>query len=384
MKILHLISSEGFYGAENVVAALARDLQQSGHIVCIGVFENAHVAPNSVADQFESRGLRVTRIPCRRRFDLTVVRRIRKIIADEEIDLLHSHGYKSDIYAWLAARRLQLPIMATSHLWTGQTAAIRFYEFLDGLVLRRFHAVAAVSQRIAGELKQAGVAEKKISVIDNGIDLSPFDSAAPVLKAELHAAGRRLIGTVGRLTSQKGMDYFLGAAQKLLKEFPDLMFAIVGDGPDRQKLEQMAGELQIEKSIHFSGARNDMPGVYASLDVFVLASVAEGMPMALLEAMASGRPVVATAVGAIPQIVILGKTGMLVRPKDAGELANAVASLLRHQDLCERVARNGQTAVRRQFSSQVMTQKYCKIYDQLLEKKNQKAKEVPHRDLVIG
>lgn len=370
MKVLHLISSEGFYGAENVVAALAHDLQQSGHAACIGVFENAHVAPNSVADQFASRGLQIIRIPCRRRFDLAAVRRIREIIATEEIDLIHSHGYKSDIYAWLAARRLQLPIMATSHLWTQQTLAIRFYEFLDGLVLRRFQAVAAVSQRIAGALRQAGIAEQKISVIDNGIDLSPFDSAAPVLKSELQAGDRRLIGTVGRLTGQKGMEYFLAAAQKLLREFPDLMFAIVGDGPDRQKLERMARELQIEKSVHFTGARSDMASVYASLDVFVLASIAEGMPMALLEAMASGRPVVATAVGAVPQIVAFGTTGMLVRPKDPAELANAIASLLRHADLSERVARNGQTAVRKQFSSQVMTEKYCRLYAHLLERKN--------------
>lgn len=375
MNVLHLISSEGFYGAENVVAALARDLQQSGHAACVGVFENAHVAPNSVAHQFESRGLHIIRIPCRHRFDLAAVRKIRGIIASEEIDLVHSHGYKSDIYAWLAARQLQLPIMATSHLWTRQTAAIRFYEFLDGLVLRRFHAVAAVSQRIAGQLRQAGIAEEKISVIHNGIDLSPFDAAAPVLKSELQAGGRRLIGTVGRLTSQKGMEYFLAAAQKLLKEFPDLLFAIVGDGPDRQKLEQMARELEIEKSIRFTGARSDMPGVYASLDLFVLASIAEGMPMALLEAMASGRPVVATAVGAVPQIVVVGTTGMLVRPKDSTELANAISSLLRHQDLSERVARNGRAAVRRQFSSQVMTQKYCELYAQLLEKRTKRVDE---------
>ncbi|HEY6349376.1 MAG TPA: glycosyltransferase family 4 protein [Candidatus Angelobacter sp.] len=375
MKIMHLISSEGFYGAENVVAALAHDLQESGNSACIGIFENAHASPNSVAGQFESRGLQVIRIPCRRRVDRAAVRRIREIIRIQEIDLVHSHGYKSDIYAWLAVRRLQMPLMATSHLWTRQTAAVRFYEFLDGLVLRRFDAVAAVSARIAGQLRQSGVSAEKITVIDNGIDLRPFQSAVPVLKSELKAGDRLLIGTVGRLTAQKGMEYFLTAARQLLKDFPQMLFAIVGDGPDREKLEQMAKDLNIEKSIHFTGARSDMPAIYASLDIFVLASVAEGMPMALLEAMASGRPVVATAVGAVPQVVVVGRTGMLVRARDAAGLADALANLLRHPELCDRLARNGQTEVRKQFSSQVMTQKYCKLYAQLLDKKNGRVDE---------
>ena len=375
MKILHLISSEGFYGAENVVAALVRDLQQSGHSAWIGVFENAHAGPNSVASQFEARGLQVIRIPCRRRFDWATARRIRDIIRAQEIDLVHSHGYKSDIYAWLAGRRRHVPLLATSHLWTRQTASVRFYEFLDGLALRRFDAVAAVSRRIAGQLQQAGVSPEKTSVIDNGIDLRPFQSAVPSLKAELKTGDRLLIGTVGRLTAQKGMDYFLAAAQKLLKDFPDLLFAIVGDGPDREKLERMAKDLNIQNSVHFTGARNDMPNVYASLDIFVLASIAEGMPMALLEAMASRRPVVATAVGGVPQIVVVGRTGMLVRSKDAAGLADTVANLLRHPDLRERMARNGEAEVRRQFSSEVMTQNYCKLYAELLDKKNGRVDE---------
>lgn len=375
MKILHLISSEGFYGAENVVAALAGDLQQSGHSACVGVFENAHAAPNSVAGQFESRGLQVIRIPCRSRFDLATVRRIREIIQAQEIDLVHSHGYKSDIYAWLAARRLHLPLMATSHLWTRQTATVRFYEFLDGLVLRRFDAVAAVSERIAGQLRQAGISDDKVSVIDNGIDLRPFQSPVPALKTEITAGDRLLIGTVGRLTAQKGIEYFLAAARQLLNEFSDALFVIVGDGSDREKLERMAGELNIAKSIHFTGARNDMPGIYASLDVFVLASISEGMPMALLEAMASGQPVVATTVGAVPQIVVPGETGMLVQPGDPVELASAIATLLRDPVLRDRVARKGQTKVREGFSSQAMTQRYCKLYAELLSKKSGRADE---------
>lgn len=368
MKVLQLISSEGFYGAENVVAALTRDLEQRGHSVYVGVFENTHVAPNQVAAGFESRGLQVIRIPCRRRFDMAAVRKIREIIHIENIDLVHSHGYKSDIYAYLANRRTGMPLLSTSHLWTRQTAAVRFYEFLDARVLRSFHGVVAVSDRIASELCRAGVPHGKIKIIDNGIDLAPFQSATPLLAAELNKGDQLLIGTVGRLVAQKGMTFFLSAAQQLLKEFPSLMFAIVGDGPDRAKLEQTARDLGIDRKVTFTGARNDMPSVYASLDVFALASVGEGLPMALLEAMASGAPVVATEVGAVPKVVLPGKTGMLVRPGDAGELAQAVACLVRDPGLRERLAQNARRQVCEQFSSQVMTANYCDLYQQLTEK----------------
>jgi len=369
MKILHLISSQGFYGAENVVAALARDHQLSGNSVRIGVFDNTHTAQNNVADEFESRGLQVIRIRCRSRLDFATVRRIRDIIAIQGINLVHSHGYKSDVYALLAGRRLGIPLLGTSHHWTHQTRAVRLYEFLDGLTLRRFDAVVAVSQVIAGQLREAGVPIDKITVIDNGIDLTPFNSAAPVLKSDLNAKGQLLIGTVGRLVEQKGMNYFLTAAKQLLKEFPNLTFVIVGDGPDLGKLQQMAKELRIENKVRFTGVRYDMANVYASLDVFALASIEEGMPMTLLEAMASRLPVAATAVGAVPQIVIPGETGMLVKARDAAEMAQAIAALLRDPALRERLGANGQRKVHERFSSQVMSQNYYQLYTRLIEQK---------------
>jgi len=369
MKILHLISSQGFYGAENVVAALARDHQLSGNSVRIGVFDNTHTAQNNVADEFESRGLQVIRIRCRSRLDFATVRRIREIIAIQGINLVHSHGYKSDFYALLAGRRLGIPLVGTSHHWTHQTRAVRVYEFLDGLTLRRFDAVVAVSQVIAGQLRETGVPTDKITVIDNGIDLTPFNSAAPVLKSELNAKDQLLIGTVGRLVEQKGMIYFLTAAKQLLKEFPNLTFVIVGDGPDLGKLQQMAKELHIENKVRFTGVRYDMANVYASLDVFALASIEEGMPMTLLEAMASRLPVAATAVGAVPQIVIPGETGMLVKARDAAEMAQAIAALLRDPALRERLGANGQRKVHERFSSQVMSQNYYQLYTRLIEQK---------------
>ncbi|MFI5088972.1 MAG: glycosyltransferase family 4 protein [Terriglobales bacterium] len=366
MKVLHLISSGGMYGAENVVAALARDLEQMGCWVRVGVFQNEHCPDNNVADQLERRGASVIRIPCRGRVDRGAIRQIREIVRGEQVQLVHSHGYKSNIYGYLACRRLGVPMMATCHLWTRQTPAIRVYEFIDAWLLRRFDAVAAVSDVIAEDARRAGIPAAKITTINNGIDLVPFASATPTLAEEVKKGDRLLIGTVGRLVSQKGMDYFLRAAREVLNEMPEALFAVVGDGPDRGKLERLAQELGIDGRVVFTGSRADMPHVYASFDVFVLASLDEGLPMAILEALASNRAVVATQVGAVPKVIVSGQTGMLVNAADVPGLADAILVLLRNADLRARLGRNGSAVVHKQFSSRVMSQQYLRLYEQLL------------------
>jgi len=366
MKVLHLISSGGMYGAENVVAALARDLEQMGCWVRVGVFQNEHCPDNNVADQLERRGASVIRIPCRGRVDRGAIRQIREIVRGEQVQLVHSHGYKSDMYSYLACRRLGVPMMATCHLWTRQTPAIRVYEFIDGWLLRRFDAVVAVSDVIAEDARRAGISAAKISTINNGIDLVPFASATPALAEEIKKGDRLLIGTVGRLVSQKGVDYFLRAACAVLNEMPEALFAVVGDGPDRGKLERLAKELGIEEHVVFTGSRADMPHVYASFDVFVLASLDEGLPMAVLEALASNRAVVATQVGAVPKVIVSGQTGMLVKAADVPGLADAILVLLRSPELRARLGRSGSALVHKQFSSRVMSQEYLRLYEQLL------------------
>jgi len=366
MKVLHLISSGGMYGAENVVAALARDLEQMGCWVRVGVFQNEHCPDNNVADQLERRGASVIRIPCRGRVDRGAIRQIREIVRDEQIRLVHSHGYKSDIYSYLACRRLGVPMMATCHLWTRQTPAIRVYEFIDAWLLRRFDAVVAVSDVIAEDARRAGIPAAKITTINNGIDLVPFASATPTLAEEIKKGDRLLVGTAGRLVSQKGMDYFLRAAREVLNEMPEALFAVVGDGPDREKLERLTQELGIERHVVFTGYRADMPHVYASFDVFVLASLDEGLPMAVLEALASNRAVVATQVGAVPKVIVSGQTGMLVKAADVPGLADAILVLLRNPELRARLGRNGSALVHKQFSSRVMSQEYLRLYEQPL------------------
>jgi glycosyltransferase involved in cell wall biosynthesis len=369
MKVLHLISSGGMYGAENVVGALTHDLNQMGYPARIGLFDNAHCPQNDVANRFQARGLTVTQIPCCGRVERKAIQMIREIVRSDEIDVVHTHGYKADIYGYLAARRLALPLVATCHgsLWTRQTLAIHAYEFLDALFLRHFQAVVTVSDVIAQEARSAGVVADKITTIYNGIDLSAFASASPTLLKEIKKEDNLLIGTVGRLIPLKGVDYFLRAARQVLATFPKVIFVVVGEGPARGKLERLAKDLAIDQNVVFTGMRADMADVYASLDIFVLASLDEGAPMVILEAMASGRPVIATEVGAVPKLVVSGESGMLVQAGDVEGLAKALLSLIRNPELRKRLARNGEIFVHRQFSSRIMSHKYVQLYERLLE-----------------
>jgi len=149
MKILQLISSGGFYGAESVLLNLSVELQRSGHTCMVGVFENAKNANTEVGARAEIAGLAVRRIPCRSRFDWQTVRQIQKIIEEDGIDLVHAHGYKADFYALLAARLAEVPVTATCHNWLGKSRSMRAYARLDRYLLRFFDGVAAVSRSVA-------------------------------------------------------------------------------------------------------------------------------------------------------------------------------------------------------------------------------------------
>jgi glycosyltransferase involved in cell wall biosynthesis len=376
VKVLHLISSGGMYGAENVVAALARDLQQMGHEASVGVIDNTHCPPNDVAKQFETRGLSVLSIPCRGRADRKTVQTIREILISKDIGLLHSHGYKADIYGYLAARKMALPLVATRHsqLAKQHGPAVRAYEILDIRLLRCFDAVVAVSSSIAEETRREGILPKKISTIPNGIDLSPFAQTSQERK--LRAEGELRIGTVGRLIEQKGIGYFLEAARVILNEFPRIHFVIVGDGPYRKNLVRLAKDLEIEGNVLFEGTLTDMASVYSTLDIFVLPSLEEGMPMAVLEALASQRAVVATSVGAIPELVIPGQTGILVRPGEAVELVEAVRSLIMNPALRQDLGKSGAKLVRARYSSELMSRSYFQLYERLVERKSDQFPEL--------
>jgi glycosyltransferase involved in cell wall biosynthesis len=366
VNVLQLISSEGHYGAENMLLQLCGSLRSLGCGSVVGVFENLHHPHLEVAEQVRARGIPVEIIPCRGRLDWDAVREIRKCIEVRRIDLIHTHGYKANLYGYAADRPFDLPLLATCHNWAGRTISLKTYYLLDRIVLKRFDRIVAVSDRIVSLLRRTGIPQEKISRINNGIDIRNF-SGSPISlqKHETDHVSAR-VGVVGRLAHEKGLQFFLKAAREILNEQPKTEFLVVGDGPERAKLESIAHKLGMDKEVTFTGTRSDMPQVYASMDIFVLPSLNEGMPLALLEAMAAGKPVVATRVGAIPSLVIPGQTGLMVEPRDASALRDSILQLINDSKLRQKLGQAGQRTVSDRFSAETMASNYLDLYRDLL------------------
>ncbi len=362
MKILHIISSGGMYGAEAVILNLSRALQQSGHTSILGVFNNTSNPNFELHEAATKEGIVSHLIPCSGQIDRSVAGKLRELVRETQPDVVHAHGYKADLYVYFALRRSGIPLTSTCHTWYDNDLMVTLYGAADRWALRRYAAVIGVSDEVVQQLKQSGVRQERIHEIRNGIDLRPFDGVPPSL-SKGHAEKMPLVGLVGRLAREKGIDIFLHAAALVLQEEPGTHFVVVGDGPDRVELESLARALKVEERVKFLGRRDDMPGVYASLGVMVSASRQEGLPMALLEGMASRRALVATSVGEVPTLVEDDVTGVLVRPEDEAALAAAILALLRDPDRRERLASAARERVESEFSAARMSADYLAIYE---------------------
>jgi len=361
MKVLHLISSSGMYGAEAVILNLSRVLREGRHDCRMGVFYNT-ANPNLQFHEYALKeGFESYLIECAGQVDRAAIKRIRELVADTDTDVIHAHGYKADIYAYLALRGKGIPLVSTCHTWYDTNLSISIYGRIDRFVLRSYAQVVAVSDEVRKRLLKAGVGKERIRLVRNGIDLRPFD---PGNHAKLEQG--MVVGLVGRLAWEKGVDLFLRAAAKILIEFPNIRFVVVGDGPDRDELEHLIDEMEVRTNVKLLGRREDMASLYASLDVMVSSSRQEGLPMAILEGMASGLALVATAVGEVPTVVLDGCTGLLVPADNVEALAQGIIHLL--QDTASR-ARFGAAArqlIEEEYSAARMAMDYLSVYEEAI------------------
>lgn len=370
-KVLQLRSSIGFFGAENVILEVAKSIAGSPYEPIIGVLENSHNPHTELATVAAKNGVISKVFLCDGRFSLQTAASVRQYMVENDIDIVHAHGYKADFYALFATLNTGSKRVATIHPWlieSNRASSAKFYMAFDKALLRSFHSIVAISDEMREQVVRDGMKPARVVTIENGIDLQRFAKAGNSAEARKRfniPSSARVIGAVGRLSEEKGHAVLLAAAKSLITEFPDLCFLLVGDGPEREKLTQQAAALGLQKNIIFAGVCSDIPQALAAMDIFVLPSLTEGLPMALLEAMAAKRTIVATAVGSIPRVIRHQENGLTIPPNQVPVLTAALASLLKNetnaQDLAKNAFKDAQV-----FSAETMGKKYVALYDQLV------------------
>ncbi len=370
INVLHIRDTGGMLGAENVILELCRVSLSQGVNPIIGTFTIVGGKSTVLEQQAKSYGIKTVAIPCQGKFDLGTVRFLKNYIKENEIQLVHSHGYKEDIYAWLSK---STPLVASNHLWKRTTRALRLYAYIDSKILRQFDKIVAVSAPIRKDMLNAGIASDKITVIPNGISIdkfaqTPVVTPARALKKELGIPTEHtVIGMVSSLTSEKGHAKALPSLAKIINQHPSTHILIVGAGPELAQLQQLAETLDIRHNVTFTGSRNDVPALLSAIDIFLLYSTIEGLPMALLEAMASGKAIIATDVGDVGCAIVAQETGILLASQYDEQLFRAVEHLYTDKTARARLGRAAKKRVGEHFSSDAMAQRYVQLYRELVK-----------------
>ena len=367
MTVLHLISSGGMYGAEAVILNLSRVLNAGAeHRSILGVFDNGTPVAQQLPAAARAAGVDVHAIPVRGQIDTGLPARLRSLVQSTGADVVHAHGYKADVYALLALRGAsRRALVSTCHTWYDNDLAVRLYGALDRRALRSFDGVVTVSEEVRSRLLGAGVRPERIRLIRNGVDLRPFVAAANQRSERVNDRPLR-VGLAGRLSPEKGIEIFLQAIAQWRSAknsaSAGVEFVVVGEGPERSRLEALQNELGLNEQVTLAGHNADMPSFYASVDLLVSSSRQEGLPIALLEGMASGLPLLATAVGEVPQLASNGTTALLVPPNDVSALAAGLRQLIDDPALRERLGRAGQQLIAAEFSAEAMAAEYLDLY----------------------
>jgi glycosyltransferase involved in cell wall biosynthesis len=357
--------------AKNVLefARRAAAFEEDRIQVEIATFQKS-VGDDAFTQAVTSANLPLHRIEQSSRLDSSTVRQIRATIAASNPDIVQTHSIKSHFWLRLSGAWKQHPWVAFHHGYTLTAPRQRVYNELDRWSLRKAARVVTVSRAFARQLRRIGVPEDRITVLHNAIDPAWGERAA---QPDLRAAARATLGIaptekvaliVGRLSREKRHDIAIQAVHRLAGLLPDtrVRLLIVGEGPERATIERLAAPLGMSDQVILAGHQDDVTPYYAAADLAVISSDTEGSPNALLEAMAARKPVVATAVGGIPEIVTHDHTAILVPPGDPVQLAQAMARVLSFPQAAEQMTGRAQSLILSHYSPQQRARFLARFY----------------------
>lgn len=359
MKITHFIRNFEIGGLESVVLRLAELQAFSGHevrIVCIEKEQQAVL-------NYSATNINIVKLNKSSKL-LALIRVFFELIRNRP-DVINTHNFLANVYGSYAGHLLRIPICLTLH--SGDNQNPKEFKRRSMSIPRHFICVSSKIKEILLSSADKNISQDNVSIINNGIDPDSFvNTALSNARQEFGISENTfLVGTVGRLQSIKNQKILLEAIAVLSKNNENIYVLVVGDGPLRYELESLSVSLEIQKKVCFAGSRNDVARLLAEMDVFVLPSLAEGSPISLIEAMSVRLPVVATAVGAIPNIIQNGINGYLIPPADLPALVNRLDYISENRELSKEVGERAYETVQKEYSMDKMKLSYYEIYKKL-------------------
>lgn len=367
IRILQFICPTGFYGAERWILTLARNLDPAEVQCDLAVTVEPGFDDLEIARQYEKLGLTVHRIPMAGRFDLSVFLRLRALLLGG-YDIIHTHGYKSDIIGLIAARMAGVKAISTPHGFeNADDWKLRAYIGLGNRFLRFFDVVAPLSEQLCADVAAIGVASEKIIYVQNGVDLDEVEAQRENWASNIILKNKKnkRIGFIGQMISRKNLFDLLDIFDQLSQQHESIELKLLGDGDQRKELEEYAKTLSSASAIEFLGFRNDRLEWLQSFDLFAMTSTLEGIPRCLMETMAMGVPFAAYQIPGIDQLVIHGQTGVMAPPGDKETLAKEWEKLLFDSEFSKRIAKNARVFVQENFAGARMARDYTRLFQQI-------------------
>lgn len=362
IKILHIITGIDIGGAENHLLSLIKGLDKSRYNIAIAYLKGN----GELREQFEKMGISPIYVGMKFNGDFIALWKLCRLIKKNRYDIVHTHLFHADIYGILAAFLAKTPIIISSEHNEEQFLKKKIYSLLHRWVSLPCKKLIALSEHVKKYMLATGIRDaNKIEVVYYGLDWSKYDNLGDysyIRKEFKIGEEEKLIGTVARLTEQKGLNYLLKAFARVLETEPKCKLIIVGRGGLEKELKDLSRKLRIEDKVIFTGFRKDIPEIMSNIDIFVLPSLWEGLGLVLLEAMAAKKPIVATNVGAIPEIVLDGKTGILVLPANTEALADGILRLIKQRNLAKTMGEAGRERLEVHFGIEKMVKKTERIY----------------------
>ena len=293
------------------------------------------------------------------------VRKIIKLVKDRRIDIIHANGSRCMIYGGIAAKICRVPVVWHVRIIESDSWLDKFLTFFS----KRIIVISRAVKKRFSWLKN----QEKIELIPNGVDLNIYrpEETGKNVRMEYSLGNARVVGIVGQLILKKGHKNFINASKIVSDAYQDVKFLIVGEdiirnGKYREELEGLVRSLKLDDKIIFTGYRQDIPQVISVFDIFALSSLTEPFGRVLIEAMAMSKPVVATNVGGVPEIVKDGITGILVPPNDPNSMAEAIIHLLKNKEKAYKMGLAGRKRVEEHFSIEINVRKTEELYQEIL------------------